>query len=92
MTGPLHDDEMPVALPLVRALVDASFPDLATLPLRPLESTGSSNALFRLGACNPRLTPALMEVLADRGNYAGVTLAAFGTLPAHILTTLFRPA
>ena len=49
MTGPMHDDEIPVARPLVRALVDASFPDLATLPLRPLESTGSSNVQFRLG-------------------------------------------
>jgi aminoglycoside phosphotransferase (APT) family kinase protein len=49
MTGRLHHDEIPVALPLVRALVDVSFPDLAILPLRPLESSGSSNALFRLG-------------------------------------------
>ena len=49
MTGPMHDDELPVALPLVRALVDAAFPELATLPLRPLESTGSSNVQFRLG-------------------------------------------
>jgi aminoglycoside phosphotransferase (APT) family kinase protein len=49
MTGRLHHDEIPVDLPLVRALVDATFPDLATLPLRPLESSGSSNALFRLG-------------------------------------------
>ncbi len=48
------------------------------------------NAMFRLGACNPRLTPALMEVLTDRGNYAGVTLTAFSTLPAHLLTTLWR--
>jgi aminoglycoside phosphotransferase (APT) family kinase protein len=49
MTGPLHHDELPVTLPLVRALVESSFPELAALPLRPLESTGSSNALFRLG-------------------------------------------
>jgi aminoglycoside phosphotransferase (APT) family kinase protein len=49
MTGPLHDDELPVDPSLVRALVDAAFPQLATLALRPLESTGSSNALFRLG-------------------------------------------
>jgi len=49
MTGRLHDDELPLPLSLVRALVDASFPDLAPLPLRPLGSSGSSNALFRLG-------------------------------------------
>jgi aminoglycoside phosphotransferase (APT) family kinase protein len=45
----LHADEIPIDLPLVRALVDASFPDLAPLPLRPLDATGSTNALFRLG-------------------------------------------
>jgi aminoglycoside phosphotransferase (APT) family kinase protein len=49
MTRPLHEDEIPVDLPLVRALVDASFPDLANLALRRLTTTGSSNALFRLG-------------------------------------------
>lgn len=49
MIGPLHEDEIPIALPLVRALVDASFPELSDRPLRSLESTGSSNALFRLG-------------------------------------------
>jgi len=48
------------------------------------------NALYRLGACNPRLTPALMEVLTDRGDYAQVTFTAFSTLPAHILTELRR--
>lgn len=45
----LHDDEIAIDLALVRALVDHQRPDLAALPLRPLESTGSSNALFRLG-------------------------------------------
>ena len=49
MPGPLHDDEIPVEPSLARALVDAAFPHLATLALKPLESTGSSNALFRLG-------------------------------------------
>ncbi len=49
MTGQLHRDEIPISEALVRALVDRAFPELATLPLRRLESTGSSNALFRLG-------------------------------------------
>lgn len=47
--GPLHEDEIDINLPLVRALVDAVLPDLASQPLRPLDASGSSNALFRLG-------------------------------------------
>ncbi len=42
------------------------------------------NVMYRLGACNPRLTPALMEVLSDRGDYVGVTWTAIATLPAHL--------
>jgi len=49
VTGPLHADEIPIDLPLVRALVDRALPACAALPLRPLGYSGSSNALFRLG-------------------------------------------
>ncbi len=49
MTGALHDDELPVDLALVRALVDEQLPEHAALPLTPLPESGSSNALFRLG-------------------------------------------
>jgi len=45
----LHEDDLDLGLDLVRALVDATLPDLAALPLRLLEARGSSNALFRLG-------------------------------------------
>lgn len=45
----LHVDEFEIDLRLVRALVDRARPDLATRPLRPLDASGSSNALFRLG-------------------------------------------
>jgi hypothetical protein len=45
----LHHDELKIDLPLVRALVDPAHPDLAALPLRQLEASGSTNALFRLG-------------------------------------------
>jgi aminoglycoside phosphotransferase (APT) family kinase protein len=47
--GALHHDELRIDLPLVRALVDRAQPDLAALPLRQLERSGSTNALFRLG-------------------------------------------
>ena len=46
---PLHDDEIPIDLALVRALVDRAFPQYAGEELRPLGASGSSNALFRLG-------------------------------------------
>jgi len=49
VTGPLHDDELPIDEPLVRSLLAASCPAYAGLPLRRLDASGSSNALFRLG-------------------------------------------
>lgn len=45
----LHEDEIEINLPLVRALLDRALPDLAGRPLRALHASGSSNALFRLG-------------------------------------------
>jgi aminoglycoside phosphotransferase (APT) family kinase protein len=45
----LHEDEIEIDLPLVRALVDRSLPDLAGHPLRRLDTSGSSNVLYRLG-------------------------------------------
>lgn len=49
VTDSLHDDGLPIDLELVRALVDRALPEYAPLPLRPLGSSGSTNALFRLG-------------------------------------------
>jgi aminoglycoside phosphotransferase (APT) family kinase protein len=49
VAGVLHDDEIPIDTTLVRALVDRAMPCYAGLPVRRLDSSGSSNALFRLG-------------------------------------------
>jgi aminoglycoside phosphotransferase (APT) family kinase protein len=49
VTQALHDDELPVDLALVRALVDGQLPAYAGLPLQRLAASGSDNALFRLG-------------------------------------------
>ena len=49
MSVSFHQDELKIDLPLVRALVDRDHPELAALRLREFASTGSSNALFRLG-------------------------------------------
>ena len=49
MPGVLHDDEIPIHTGLVRALVAREMPQHVGLPVRRLPSSGSSNALFRLG-------------------------------------------
>jgi aminoglycoside phosphotransferase (APT) family kinase protein len=49
MSGRLHEDELAIDLPLVRSLLGTLATSYAGLPLRPLEASGSSNALFRLG-------------------------------------------
>jgi aminoglycoside phosphotransferase (APT) family kinase protein len=49
VAGTLHDDEIPIDTGLVRALVDRAMPDCVDMPLRRLDSSGSTNALFRLG-------------------------------------------
>ncbi len=48
VAGVLHDDEIPIDTGLVRALIDRAIPH-AGLPVRRLDSSGSSNALFRFG-------------------------------------------
>lgn len=45
----LHEDELAIDDSLVRALIKESLPEAAGAPLRRLETTGSTNALFRLG-------------------------------------------
>ncbi|WP_190014249.1 aminoglycoside phosphotransferase family protein [Streptomyces lucensis] len=48
----MHADEADVDAPLVRRLVARRFPEWAGLPVRRLASSGTENAMFRLG---PRL-------------------------------------
>jgi aminoglycoside phosphotransferase (APT) family kinase protein len=49
VAGVLHDDEIPIDTGLVRALVDRAMPGYVGVPVRRLDSSGSTNALFRLG-------------------------------------------
>ncbi len=48
--GKMHADEADIDVPLVRRLVAAQFPDWADLPVEPVASAGTDNAMFRLGA------------------------------------------
>jgi aminoglycoside phosphotransferase (APT) family kinase protein len=50
VTRALHSDEIPIDAVLVRALIDRAMPQYVDLPVRQLASSGSTNALFRLGA------------------------------------------
>lgn len=45
----MHDDEVPIDAALVSRLIADQFPELAHLPLREVRSTGTVNAVFRLG-------------------------------------------
>lgn len=47
--GSLHEDELPIDTDLVEALIARDAPEFANLPVRPIESTGSTNMIFRLG-------------------------------------------
>jgi aminoglycoside phosphotransferase (APT) family kinase protein len=49
MPAPMHDDEIPHDIDLVRRLLAAQQPDLAELPIEYVPSTGTDNALYRLG-------------------------------------------
>lgn len=45
----MHDGQIDIDVALVERLVAGQFPELAALPIRPVRSTGTVNALYRLG-------------------------------------------
>jgi aminoglycoside phosphotransferase (APT) family kinase protein len=47
--GKMHDDEVDTDVSLVRRLLTAQFPQWAELPIQPVKSAGTDNALYRLG-------------------------------------------
>lgn len=47
--GKMHDDEVETSIELVRRLLAAQFPRWAELPIAPVPSAGTDNALYRLG-------------------------------------------
>jgi len=49
MAGKMHADELDVNTSLVARLLADQFPDWAPLPLAPVPSAGTDNALYRLG-------------------------------------------
>ena len=47
--GKMHIDELATEAALVSRLLAAQFPDWADLPIQPVRSAGTDNALYRLG-------------------------------------------
>ncbi|WBO68177.1 aminoglycoside phosphotransferase family protein [Streptomyces camelliae] len=66
----MHADEVPLDAPLVGRLVARRFPHWAGLPVRRLVSSGTENAMFRLGADLlvrlPRRPGAVPDVLHEQ--------------------------
>lgn len=46
----MHENELDVNSKLVKTLIDEQCPNWANLPLEPIKSSGTDNALFRLGS------------------------------------------
>lgn len=49
VSGRMHADEFPIDAALVRRLLAAQFPRWAALPIEPVPSAGTDNAIYRLG-------------------------------------------
>jgi aminoglycoside phosphotransferase (APT) family kinase protein len=45
----MHHDEVDTDVSLVRRLLVAQFPDWAELPIKPVDSVGTDNAIYRIG-------------------------------------------
>jgi aminoglycoside phosphotransferase (APT) family kinase protein len=45
----MHDDEVPIEVALVQRLMAEQFPAWAALPIREVRSTGTVNAIYRIG-------------------------------------------
>lgn len=48
-TAKMHDDELAIDAGLVHQLLSSQFPEWADLPIAPVESAGTDNAIYRLG-------------------------------------------
>ncbi|MFN8379726.1 MAG: aminoglycoside phosphotransferase family protein [Anaerolineae bacterium] len=62
----MHRDEIETDAPLARRLIESQFPQWAHLPVEPVESGGTDNALYRLGGDKvirmPRVPGAVAQV------------------------------
>lgn len=93
MTDALHVDEIPIDAELVGRLVSRVMPTYADAPIRRLASSGSTNALFRLGADLlvrlPRL-PGGSETIAKEARWLPV-LGPLLPVPVPQVVAVFDP-
>ncbi|HEY2505145.1 MAG TPA: aminoglycoside phosphotransferase family protein [Streptosporangiaceae bacterium] len=61
----LHDGEVDIDTGLVRRLLAAQFPQYASMPVRRVDSTGTVNAIYRLGTGLSVRLPLLARFAAD---------------------------
>ncbi|MEV1314788.1 aminoglycoside phosphotransferase family protein [Micromonospora arborensis] len=78
----MHTDQVDVTVDVVAALVAEQFPQWRALPVRPLASSGTVNALFRVGTeivvrfpLLPTADPQLRAELRQEQEYAGLLAA-----------------
>ena len=48
-TNKMHADEVDIDVSLVNRLLATQFPQWADLPIKPVQSAGTENAIYRLG-------------------------------------------
>jgi aminoglycoside phosphotransferase (APT) family kinase protein len=65
--GKMHIDEVDIDLSLVRRLLTAQFPQWADLPIEPVQSAGTDNAIYRLG---PDMALRLPRIPSSAGQVA----------------------
>jgi aminoglycoside phosphotransferase (APT) family kinase protein len=70
MAAKMHADEADIDTDLVRAMVATRFPHWAALPVTPVESAGTVNAMYRLGedlaVRLPRIASAAEDVIREQ--------------------------
>lgn len=69
-TNKMHADEVVINAPLVRSLLTAQFPQWAHLPIKRVASSGTDNAMYRLGRDRavrlPRIPGAAPQVVKEQ--------------------------
>ncbi|RKN06282.1 aminoglycoside phosphotransferase family protein [Streptomyces radicis] len=89
-TPKMHDDELDVDVPLVRRLLARQFPHWADLPLERVASTGTVNALFRLGPTMAVRLPLTPRFADDVARERRMLRLLTGRLPVPVPTVLGR--
>lgn len=83
----MHDDEVAIDAELVRRLLAEQIPEFSQLPLREVPSTGTVNAVFRLGDALAARVPRVLRWASDLER----ELAWLPILKSELTLTVPRP-